>query len=95
MKSNGRSELFRMLVGDYEPGTNLLDIRQTKVRRSSALRHVPMTPRALDAYYTLANGKPVRTPLCSQLDGESVLTQTQYWFDRLRQGGGGDRFALP
>jgi integrase len=36
---------------------------------------------ALEAYHTLAKGKPVGAPLCSQLeDDESTLTQSDYWF---------------
>jgi integrase len=76
-----RSELFRGQVGDSDPKTGKLAIRQTKVRKPAVLRHVPLTPLALDAYNILAEGKPVGAPLCSQLDGESQLTQTQYWFD--------------
>jgi integrase len=40
-----------------------------------------MTPLAVGAYRTLAAGKHAGALLCTQLDGRSPLTQTQYWFD--------------
>lgn len=61
--------------------SSIAAIRQTKTRKSPALRYVPLTPLALDAYNTLADGKLVGAPLCSQLeDDESPLTQSDYWF---------------
>jgi integrase len=74
------SELLRSQVGDFNPETGKLCIRQTKVRNSSQFRYVPLTPIAIAAYETMAAGKKPGEPLCSKLDG-GKLEETAYWFD--------------
>lgn len=73
------SELLRAQVGDYDPSTNKIRVRQKKVRNSSLFRYVPMTPIAVAAYENLAAGKKTGDPLCSKLNGDA-LQDTRYWF---------------
>ena len=53
-----KSELFRIKVGDYNPETVKLAICQTKVRKSSAMLYVPLTPMALEAYNMISGTPP-------------------------------------
>ena len=58
-----------------------MKIRQRKTKKAPAIRYVPMTPMAIEAYNTLAKGNAVGAVLCSQQeDVESPLTQSDYWF---------------
>lgn len=74
------SEQLRSLVGDYNPRTNLLTVRQRKAKRAGPFRHVPLTPMAVEAYQTLAKGKSVGETLCTNTLGGD-LQDTRYWFD--------------
>lgn len=74
------SELLRARVGDYDPKTGKIAVRQTKVRNAPPLRYVPMTPIAIAAYERLAKGCKAGEPLCRQEDG-AAMEQMRYWFD--------------
>jgi integrase len=78
------SELLRAVVGDYDPETSMLTVHQTKNRRKPPVRYAPMTPMAVEAYNQLAAGKAPGTPLCTQQDGKSPITATEYWFNPCR-----------
>jgi integrase len=51
------SEQLRMRAGDYNPDSGTLAVHQTKDRTKSAVRYVPLTPMAVEAYSQLAQGK--------------------------------------
>jgi integrase len=75
------SELLRIRVGGYSGESGKLMIRQTKIRRSAAVRHVPITPMAVAAYTFLAAGKKIGDPLRTQPDRKTAVKVTKYWFD--------------
>jgi len=54
-------------------------VRQKKVRKAPAMRYVPMSPIAVDAYNSLAAGKKAGESLCTNRQGE-VLYEARYWF---------------
>lgn len=70
-------EQMRCVVGDYDPATNMLAVRQTKVVNGSPYRYVPMTPYAVTAYNVLASGKAKGDSLC----GEAMVNWRD-WFGR-------------
>ncbi len=81
-------EQDRCLVGDYDPTTNMLAVRQTKVVNGSPYRYVPMTPYAVAAYYALAEGKVKGSKLC-----EEQMVNWREWFGRALEKAGIEEFS--
>lgn len=78
------SEMFRAQVGDYDPKTGMLAIRQQKVRRSGQFRYVPATPLLRQAYEAMAQGKHRGDQLCTKIEprgGSHEMHRLSYWFD--------------
>lgn len=73
------SEQLRAQVGDYSRTTEMLMVRQKKERKAPAMRYVPMTPIAIDAYNTLTARKKAGESLCTNRQG-GVLYEARYWF---------------
>ena len=61
------SEQARSEVGDYDPNTRMLLVRQKKNRRAPSVRYVPMTPLAADAYSLLSLDKKPGDLLCADI----------------------------
>ena len=74
------SEQLRAQVGDYDPATVTMMIRQQKHRTAAKTRYVPMDPIAIAAYNRLAAGKKRGDLLCTNQQG-GTLSETRYWFD--------------
>lgn len=74
------SEQLRAQVGDYDPATVTMMIRQQKDRTAAKTRYVPMDPIAIAAYNRLAAGKKRGDLLCTNQQG-GTLSETRYWFD--------------
>jgi integrase len=74
------SEQLRAQVGDFNPSTGMLLIRQKKVRNAPATRYVPLTPIGIQACTTMAASRPNGQPLCVNYQGEA-LSGSRYWFD--------------
>ena len=73
-------ELLRSQVGDYNPATGKLRVRQKNVRNSGGFRYVPLPPIAIAAYNEPAAGKKPGNLLCSRIKGGD-LQDTRYWLD--------------
>ena len=86
-----KSEQRRSVVGDYDPQTKLLTVHQKKDRNAPAIRHVPMTPMAIEAYQALSAGKEKGQPLMLNYH-QDVMSDTRYWFDSMVQEAGIDDY---
>jgi integrase len=82
-----KSEERRSVVGDSNPHTKMLTVHQTKDRNAPAVRYVPMTPIAIQAYETLAVGKKVGDSLITNRHGDA-LSDTRRWFDPMLKEAG-------
>ena len=86
-----KSEQQRSVVGDYDPQTKLLTVHQKKDRNAPAIRHVPMTPMAVEAYEALSSGKEKGEPLMLNYH-QDVMSDTRYWFDNIVKEAGIDDY---
>ena len=77
-----KSEQRRAVVGDYDPQTKLLTVHQKKDRNAPAIRHVPMTSMAIEAYEALSAGKEKGESLMLNYH-QDVMSDTRYWFDSI------------
>ena len=78
-------------MGDYDPQTKLLTVHQKKDRNAPAIRHVPMTPMAVEAYEALSSGKEKGEPLMLNYH-QDVMSDTRYWFDNMVKEAGIDDY---
>lgn len=81
------SEQLRSVVGDYNPETGMLEVRQKKNRRGPTTRYVPLTPMAVEAYNTLCEGKQTGDLLTVNMSGE-LMKRMDYWFDECLKDAG-------
>jgi site-specific recombinase XerD len=74
------SEQMRCVVGDYDPTTGMMMVRQTKNKRGPKTRYVPLTPIAVNAYNQMCAGKLAGDPLYTNSRDEQ-MKGVGSWFD--------------
>lgn len=73
------SEMLRIKVGDYNEDARTLTVHQTKYKNGPPIRHVPLTPMALEAYRTLCTGLSEGKLIARGKDGH-LLSKSMDWF---------------
>jgi integrase len=85
-----KSEQLRAIVGDYNPETHKITVRQRKTKSAGPFRYVPLSDRGVAAYERLSQGrKPGEPLLTNKLKYKSQpMEDVRYWFeDVLKEAG--------